>query len=96
MLTSDRYSFSLFFITTTQYSIAGVTDISTNVEAKTVVVTHSDAVTKELMLEKLQKVNSLYYRSSIWHIDKTNDYYLMLVFIMQWSQASGKSVALAS
>ncbi|KAL3769387.1 hypothetical protein ACHAWU_008796 [Discostella pseudostelligera] len=48
--------------------IEGVTDIEANVEAKTVVVTHSDAVTKEEMLEKLQK----------------------------WSQASGKSVALAS
>jgi hypothetical protein len=35
-----------------------VTDIATNVEAKTVVVTHSDAVTKEEMLAKLQKVRS--------------------------------------
>lgn len=38
--------------------IIGVTDIETNVEAKSVVVTHSDAVTKEEMLTKLQKVRS--------------------------------------
>ena len=38
--------------------IIGVTDIETNVEAKSVVVTHCDAVTKEEMLTKLQKVRS--------------------------------------
>lgn len=38
--------------------IIGVTEIETNVEAKSVVVTHSDAVTKEEMLTKLQKVRS--------------------------------------
>eukprot|EP00584_Thalassiosira_punctigera_P007772 CAMPEP_0172532530 /NCGR_PEP_ID=MMETSP1067-20121228/5551_1 /TAXON_ID=265564 ORGANISM="Thalassiosira punctigera, Strain Tpunct2005C2" /NCGR_SAMPLE_ID=MMETSP1067 /ASSEMBLY_ACC=CAM_ASM_000444 /LENGTH=73 /DNA_ID=CAMNT_0013317061 /DNA_START=240 /DNA_END=461 /DNA_ORIENTATION=+ len=46
----------------------GVTNIDTNVEAKTVVVTHGDAATKEVMLAKLTK----------------------------WSEASGKSVALAA
>jgi len=35
--------------------IEGVTNIDTNVEAKTVDVTHSDSVSKELMLDKLQK-----------------------------------------
>lgn len=39
------------------YQIIGVTDIQTNVEAKTVVVTHSDSVSKQDMLEKLQKVS---------------------------------------
>eukprot|EP00534_Pseudo-nitzschia_fraudulenta_P003771 CAMPEP_0201135516 /NCGR_PEP_ID=MMETSP0850-20130426/54357_1 /ASSEMBLY_ACC=CAM_ASM_000622 /TAXON_ID=183588 /ORGANISM="Pseudo-nitzschia fraudulenta, Strain WWA7" /LENGTH=73 /DNA_ID=CAMNT_0047406687 /DNA_START=47 /DNA_END=268 /DNA_ORIENTATION=+ len=48
--------------------IDGVTDIVTNVEAKSVVVTHDDSVKPEFMLEKLQK----------------------------WSNASGKSVALAA
>lgn len=36
----------------------GVSDVATNVESKTVVVTHSSAVTKEEMLAKLQKVRS--------------------------------------
>ena len=40
-----------------------MTDIITNVEARTVVVTHSDAVTKEEMLAKLQKVRSFLTRS---------------------------------
>ncbi|KAL9189496.1 hypothetical protein ACHAXT_009171 [Thalassiosira profunda] len=35
--------------------VDGVTDVATNVEAKTVVVTHGEGVSKELMLEKLQK-----------------------------------------
>ncbi|KAL3816124.1 hypothetical protein ACHAXA_011621 [Cyclostephanos tholiformis] len=48
--------------------IDGVTDIETNVAAKTVVVTHADGVSASEMLEMLKK----------------------------WSQASGKSVALAS
>ena len=46
-----RYNLSLSF------TYPGVTDIEANVEAKTVVVTHSDAVTKVEMLEKLQKVS---------------------------------------
>lgn len=33
----------------------GVTNVDANVEAKTVVVTHSDAVTKDVMLDKLMK-----------------------------------------
>jgi len=47
--------------------IDGVTDIVTDVEAKSAVVTHDDSVEPQFMLEKLQK----------------------------WSNASGKSVALA-
>ena len=35
--------------------VDGVTDVATNVEAKTVVVTHGEGASKELMLEKLQK-----------------------------------------
>ncbi|KAL7454839.1 hypothetical protein ACHAWC_009306 [Mediolabrus comicus] len=35
--------------------IDGVSDIQTNVEAKSVVVVHNDTVSKEVMLEKLQK-----------------------------------------
>ncbi|KAL7525994.1 hypothetical protein ACHAWF_001592 [Thalassiosira exigua] len=35
--------------------VDGVTEIQTNVEAKTVVVTHGEGVSKELMLEKLTK-----------------------------------------
>lgn len=35
--------------------LLGVSDIQTNVEAKSVVVVHSDTVSKEVMLEKLQK-----------------------------------------
>eukprot|EP00581_Thalassiosira_minuscula_P006896 CAMPEP_0183704662 /NCGR_PEP_ID=MMETSP0737-20130205/1956_1 /TAXON_ID=385413 /ORGANISM="Thalassiosira miniscula, Strain CCMP1093" /LENGTH=73 /DNA_ID=CAMNT_0025931611 /DNA_START=69 /DNA_END=290 /DNA_ORIENTATION=- len=35
--------------------VDGVTNIDANVEAKTVVVTHADSVSKDLMLEKLQK-----------------------------------------
>ena len=46
-----RYNLSLSF------TYPGVTEIEANVEAKTVVVTHSDAVTKVEMLEKLQKVS---------------------------------------
>ena len=34
----------------------GVSDVQTNVEAKSVVVTHDASVSSELMLEKLQKV----------------------------------------
>ena len=37
----------------------GVIDIQTNVEAKSVVVTHSESVSKQDMLEKLQKVRLL-------------------------------------
>jgi hypothetical protein len=33
----------------------GVSDIQTNVEAKSVVVVHDESVSKEVMLEKLQK-----------------------------------------
>jgi hypothetical protein len=36
-----------------------VTDIQTNVEAKSVVVTHGDSVSKQEMLEKLQKVKKM-------------------------------------
>eukprot|EP00970_Alexandrium_tamarense_P018894 scaffold13563_cov267-Alexandrium_tamarense.AAC.7 len=35
--------------------VEGVTDIQTNVEAKSVAVTHGDSVSKQEMLEKLQK-----------------------------------------
>jgi hypothetical protein len=35
--------------------VVGVSDIQTNVEAKSVVVVHNDTVSKEVMLEKLQK-----------------------------------------
>ena len=35
--------------------LLGVSDIQTNVEAKSVVVVHDDTVSKEVMLEKLQK-----------------------------------------
>ncbi|KAL7533900.1 hypothetical protein ACHAXR_005516 [Thalassiosira sp. AJA248-18] len=35
--------------------VEGVTDIKTNVEAKTVVVTHGDVTSSALMLEKLEK-----------------------------------------
>eukprot|EP00579_Thalassiosira_antarctica_P007665 CAMPEP_0201882678 /NCGR_PEP_ID=MMETSP0902-20130614/14343_1 /ASSEMBLY_ACC=CAM_ASM_000551 /TAXON_ID=420261 /ORGANISM="Thalassiosira antarctica, Strain CCMP982" /LENGTH=73 /DNA_ID=CAMNT_0048411259 /DNA_START=62 /DNA_END=283 /DNA_ORIENTATION=- len=35
--------------------VEGVTNIDTNVDAKTVVVTHEDGVSKELMNDKLQK-----------------------------------------
>jgi len=35
--------------------VDGVTDVQTNVEAKSVVVVHDDSVSKGLMLEKLQK-----------------------------------------
>jgi hypothetical protein len=36
-------------------SITGVSDIQTNVDAKSVVVLHDESVSKEVMLEKLQK-----------------------------------------
>ena len=39
-------------------SFKGVTDIETNVQAKTVVVTHADSVSKQDMLQKLEKVGS--------------------------------------
>ena len=39
---------------------AGVTDIQTNVEAKTVVVQAEESVSPQLMLEKLQKVGSFF------------------------------------
>lgn len=35
--------------------VEGVTDIETNVEAKTVVVTHANSVSKQDMLQKLEK-----------------------------------------
>lgn len=35
--------------------VEGVTNIETNVDAKSVVVAHSDSVTKDLLNEKLQK-----------------------------------------
>ena len=38
------------------HSVVGVTDIQTSVEAKSVVVAHEDSVSKDLLLEKLQKV----------------------------------------
>lgn len=38
-----------------------MTDIQTNVEAKSVVVTHGDSVSKQEMLEKLQKVKKCAY-----------------------------------
>ena len=63
--TSSTYSFYIFVIHPIIFYCVGVTDINTNVEAKTVVVTHSDAVSKESMLEKLQKVNIVGFVSSI-------------------------------
>ncbi|KAL7439470.1 hypothetical protein ACHAXM_007084 [Skeletonema potamos] len=35
--------------------LEGVSDIQTNVDAKSVVVLHDESVSKEVMLEKLQK-----------------------------------------
>jgi len=45
----------------------GVTDVQTNVEAKSVVVVHDDSVSKGLMLEKLQKVG--FYYCSLHNLD---------------------------
>ena len=93
----------------------GVSDVQTDVEAKTVVVTADASVSPELMLEKLEKVRG----RLCWIIQRErldlrgpsggggSNYcavYLMSfpsMFVsfhykMQWSKASGKSVALAS
>ena len=56
---------SVFFLsrtlilTTCLCELAGVTDVDTNVEAKTVVVRADESVSPQLMLEKLQKVSCL-------------------------------------
>jgi len=47
--------------------VDGVTDVQTNVEAKSVVVVHDDSVSKGLMLEKLQKVG--FYYCSLHNLD---------------------------
>ena len=52
-----EHPLTLFTPTARIVEIAGVSNIDANVEAKTVVVTHSDGVSKDLMLEKLLKVS---------------------------------------
>lgn len=77
-MTANLWNFHTSPHTDTRYILLsitypGVTDIEANVEAKTVVVTHSDAVTKEEMLEKLQKVSRWECRGRfsdklMWHL----------------------------
>lgn len=85
-----RFCIFLFSCSSSQrtfvFGTTGVTDIATDVEAKTVIVQADASVKPEEMLGKLQKVC---FTAS------TNVYGSPRFFAFQWSEVSGKSVALA-
>ena len=94
--TSSTHSFYIFAISTNNTIIlycVGVTDINTNVEAKTVIVTHSDAVSKESMLEKLQKVNKYSWICVINFLLHVGSSDLMIVFDTMYLFCSGHKQA---